>query len=140
MLVREMTRNECADLLSDCHLARLACAKDGQPYMVPFYFAFAGDHLYSFSTPGQEIDWMRSNPRVCVEVDRYEDHRGWRSVIVSGAYEELSDVPKCAKERERAWALLSRRANCGSRARSSLSLCRRRVAQTICSIGSASTR
>ncbi|NGO50545.1 pyridoxamine 5'-phosphate oxidase family protein [Allomesorhizobium camelthorni] len=111
MFVREMTRNECTELLSESHLARLACARDGQPYIVPIYIGFAGDYLYSFSMPGRKIDWMRGNPRVCVEIDKHGDHRGWRCVIVSGAYEELSEVPKCAEERERAWALLSRHAN-----------------------------
>jgi nitroimidazol reductase NimA-like FMN-containing flavoprotein (pyridoxamine 5'-phosphate oxidase superfamily) len=111
MLVREMTRKECADLLSECHLARLACAKDGQPYIVPISIAFASGHLYSFSMPGQKIDWMRANSRVCVEVDKAGERREWRSVIVSGVYEELPDIPKCAGERARAWSLLSRRAN-----------------------------
>ena len=27
------------------------------------------DYLYSFSTVGQKIEWMRANPNVCVETD-----------------------------------------------------------------------
>ena len=72
-------------------VGRLGCARDNQPYIVPisFYFDPAGRCLYSFATAGQKIDWMRSNPRVCLEVDEIGDEFHWNSVLVIGRFEEL---------------------------------------------------
>jgi len=73
---------------------------------VPFYFAYHYNHLYSFSTVGQKIEWMRANPLVCVEADEVVTAHKWMSVIVSGHYEELLDKPEWRSEREFAWRLL----------------------------------
>ncbi len=69
MLIRELTRHECLELMTRSRLGRLACAHETQPYIVPIYFAYDNDYLYSFSTVGQKIQWMQANPNVCVEVD-----------------------------------------------------------------------
>jgi len=78
----------------------LACAHENQPYIVPLYFAYDGDYLYSFSTRGQKIEWMRSNPNVCVEVDEVASPQRWVSVVVFGQYEEMPDVPEWRGARE----------------------------------------
>jgi nitroimidazol reductase NimA-like FMN-containing flavoprotein (pyridoxamine 5'-phosphate oxidase superfamily) len=111
MIVKEMNRQECLALLSSCRLGRLACSKDSRPYVVPIHFAFADNHLYSFSMPGQKIDWMRSNPNVCIQVDEFTEHREWKSVVVNGVYEELPDRIGSKGEREHAWSLLQTHAD-----------------------------
>ncbi len=111
MIIREMTHDECTDVLAASRLARLACERDGQPYLVPIHYAFAAGFLYSFSLPGQKIDWMRSNPKVCVQVDRFGEHRDWRSVLVYGSFEELPDRIGWKRERDHAWSLLEKHAN-----------------------------
>ena len=108
MLVQEMTRLECAAVLSASRLGRLGCAKGGQPYVVPIHFAFADNLIYSFSMPGQKVDWMRENPLVCIEVNEPGKNREWRSVVVNGVFEELTDTPQWQSGREHAWSLLSR--------------------------------
>jgi hypothetical protein len=110
MLIHEMTRQECLDTLARSGLGRLACARDNQPYVVPFYFAFDTERLYAFSTLGQKIEWMRANPRVCVETDERTTHNQWVSIVVVGHYEELPDTPEYAQERKRAHWLLQQRA------------------------------
>jgi nitroimidazol reductase NimA-like FMN-containing flavoprotein (pyridoxamine 5'-phosphate oxidase superfamily) len=90
MLIQELTRQESLDVLTRTQLGRLACARGMQPYIVPIYFAYKEDWLYSFSAPGQKIDWMRANPLVCVEADQMRRER-WATVVVFGRYEELSD-------------------------------------------------
>lgn len=111
MIIREMTRQEIVELLTEIRFGRLACTKDNQPYVVPINFAYAEDHLYSFSMPGQKIDWMRANPRVCVQVDEFSSHREWRSAVIYGVYEELTDTPQWKRERDHAWSLLHDRPN-----------------------------
>jgi len=111
MQIRALSSLECSKVLAESRLARLACVKDERPYIVPIYFAYANNHLYSFSMPGQKIVWMRSNPHVCVQVSERGTGPRWKSVIVHGHYEELDDSPLHRQERERAWRLLSTHAD-----------------------------
>lgn len=92
MVIQEMTDVECLEILGKANLARLACAHENQPYVVPTYFALEEPYLYGFTTPGLKLEWMRSNPQVCVEVDQVNESDQWTSVIVFGRYEELPDV------------------------------------------------
>ena len=74
MVIHEMTREECFRMLAKTGLARLACALENQPYVVPVYLAFYESPtreacFYGFTSEGQKVEWMRANPRVCVEVD-----------------------------------------------------------------------
>jgi nitroimidazol reductase NimA-like FMN-containing flavoprotein (pyridoxamine 5'-phosphate oxidase superfamily) len=109
MLIQELTRKECLDLLDRAHLGRLACAHESQPYVVPIYFAYDNDYLYSFSTVGQKIEWMRANPNVCIETDEVTNSRQWLSVIVLGRYEELPDTPEWQPARAYAHRKLEQR-------------------------------
>jgi nitroimidazol reductase NimA-like FMN-containing flavoprotein (pyridoxamine 5'-phosphate oxidase superfamily) len=111
MIVREMTAQENTSVVSTGRLARLACALDDQPYMVPIHYAFADRHLYSFSMPGQKVEWMRANPKVCVQVDDLSSARSWKSVVIYGVFEELADRIGTKVERDRAWSLLEKHAN-----------------------------
>lgn len=108
MLVRTLSTLECTKILTANRVGRLACSKDGQPYIVPIYFAHADNHLYAFSMPGKKIDWMRSNPLVSAQVDERGTGRGWKSVIVSGRYEELPDRIGHKAQRDHAWTVLSK--------------------------------
>jgi nitroimidazol reductase NimA-like FMN-containing flavoprotein (pyridoxamine 5'-phosphate oxidase superfamily) len=107
-MIQEMTRQESLDLLARTHLCRLACAQGSQPYVVPCYFAYHKNFLYSFSTVGQKIDWMRANPLVCVEADEVVNPQEWVSVIAFGRYEELT--PEYESERVIAYNLLHEKA------------------------------
>lgn len=108
MLIREMMRQECEDVLARLSFGRLACSHDNQPYIVPIYFACAPSCLYGFATMGQKIEWMRLNPLVCVEADEVRSHMDWASVLVKGRYEEFSDTPEYSKQRQQAQALLEK--------------------------------
>jgi nitroimidazol reductase NimA-like FMN-containing flavoprotein (pyridoxamine 5'-phosphate oxidase superfamily) len=110
MLIRQMTEDEAREALMRASVGRLACARENQPYIVPIYFAYDGQHVYGFSTPGRKIDWMRANPLVCLEIDERESRDHWTSVIVSGRYEELPDTPDFAAARARAQHTLQARA------------------------------
>jgi nitroimidazol reductase NimA-like FMN-containing flavoprotein (pyridoxamine 5'-phosphate oxidase superfamily) len=111
MLIRETTNEDNLNLLARMHLGRLACAQGSQPYVTPFYFAYENNYLYSFSTAGQKIDWMRANPVVCVQTDEVVSAEAWVSIVIFGRYEELPDIPGFKIERELAYKLLQRQAN-----------------------------
>ena len=106
MFIHQMTESECRRALQRATVGRLACARDNQPYVVPIYFAFDREHVYAFTTLGQKIEWMRSNPRVCLEIDERTAHDQWQSIIVFGQYEELPDLPEYEAARAKAHELL----------------------------------
>ena len=110
MLIHEMTEEECRDALARSSFGRLACARDNQPYVVPIYFAYDGRYVYGFSTPGQKIEWMRSNPLICLEADERTSNDRWMSVVVTGRYEELPETPEFAADRAEAHRALQEHA------------------------------
>jgi len=110
MLISEMRTEECRDLLARVGFGRLASAHLSQPYIVPIYFAYDRDRLYGFTTLGRKVEWMRSNPLVCVEVDEVVSHHCWCSVVVLGRYEELPDTPEYDEARIQAERRLEKRA------------------------------
>jgi hypothetical protein len=58
---------------------------------------------------GKKVEWMRANPRVCVEADEVRSHNEWSSVIIQGRYQEYPDTPEHAKLRQRAQSALEKR-------------------------------
>ncbi len=112
MVIHELTPAECRAVLTRSRYGRLGCARDNQPYVVPisFYLDPEDDCSYGFTTVGQKVDWMRSNPRVCLEVDEIVDQFRWTTVIAFGHYEELPNAPLDTDARRRAYDLLQRHA------------------------------
>ena len=97
MFIHEMTEADCLNTLSHSRFGRLACSYENQPYIVPFYFAYENLYLYGFTTPGQKVEWMRSNPLVCVELDDVVNVTEWMSIIIFGSYEELPETQEDKK-------------------------------------------
>lgn len=108
VLIHELTKQASLDVLARTSLGRLACAQGAQPYAVPFSFTYDDNYLYSFSTVGQKIEWMRANPLVCVETDEVISSQQWVSIVVFGRYEELPDTPTFRWERGHAEYLLQK--------------------------------
>ena len=109
MQIRELTTDECEAILQSTNLGRLACVRYNTPYIVPVYFDYYRDALYSFATVGKKIQWMRTNPRVCVEFDDILDRFNWTTVVVKGRYEELTKSAAHQAARTRAYALFENR-------------------------------
>lgn len=109
--IRELSEAESAAVLGGSEFGRLACSRNDQPYIVPIHFSFAPERkcLYAFSAVGQKIDWMRENPKVCVEVEDVADKDHWTTVLIFGRYEELDDSPDDRMARRRALELFDSR-------------------------------
>jgi hypothetical protein len=106
MHIEELTRKASLDFLAGSRLGHLACANQSQPYVTPCNFAYHNQWIYSFSTVGKKIEWLRANPLACLEVDEITNPQKWTSVIVFGRYEELTDTVENQAERELAHKLL----------------------------------
>ncbi|MGA7625929.1 MAG: pyridoxamine 5'-phosphate oxidase family protein [Candidatus Acidiferrales bacterium] len=110
MLIEELTRQASLDFLAHIHVGRLGCSHAGQPYVVPIYFSYQDHFLYTFSTIGRKIEWMRANPLVCIQADEVVSAEQWVSVVVFGEFEELPDTPDFVRERALAHDLLQKKA------------------------------
>ncbi len=99
MRIIAISQQECSELLKRVSIGRLACSLDEQPYVVPVAFSYEPDCIYIFSTLGKKIEWMRQNPKVCLQADEIGNRSNWLSVIVTGTYLELRE-PQYTAQRE----------------------------------------
>ena len=108
MVIDEMAENECRDVLVRATIGRLGCSLDNQPYVVPVYLAYEPGRVYVFSTIGKKIEWMRANPKVCIQIDEITSPSQWVSVLANGRYQELLG-PQYKAEHTHARKLLGKR-------------------------------
>jgi nitroimidazol reductase NimA-like FMN-containing flavoprotein (pyridoxamine 5'-phosphate oxidase superfamily) len=109
VVIGELSKDACLDLLARVQLGRLACSRANQPYICPLFFAYHEHSLYCASTIGKKIKWMRENPVVSILFDEIESAQRWTTVIIQGRYEELPDTPETQDGRQLAWTLLQKR-------------------------------
>ena len=111
MLIHELGRDECREVLGRSTLGRLACSRFDQPYVVPIHFSFDSERncIYAFSTVGQKIQWMRENSKVCLEIEEVTDKDRWTTVLAFGRYEEIHQSPEESEARQRAEQLFLQR-------------------------------
>jgi len=100
MHIEELTRKASLHFLAGSRLGRLVYANQSQPYVTPFYFDYQDQWIYSFSTIGQKIEWLRANPLACVGVDDIASPQEWTSVVVFGRNEELAKITDGQAPRE----------------------------------------
>src|SRR5580700_4256028 len=83
MLINEIPDKECREILARATVGRLACSHQDQPYVIPTYLAYDDGWIYLFATFGKKIEWMRENPKVCVEIEEVAANSQWVSVIAN---------------------------------------------------------
>jgi uncharacterized protein len=108
MQIEELTREASLRFLAGRRFGRLGCARNSQPYITPINYACHDRFIYSFSTVGRKIEWLRANPLACIEADEIESAWKWISVIALGRYEELSETAGGKSDRGFAHKLLSK--------------------------------
>ena len=69
MRITRISKEECTELLERASIGRLACSLGNRPYIVPVCFAYEPDQIYVFSTFGKKIEWLRQNPKICLQAD-----------------------------------------------------------------------
>ena len=103
--VEDMPPVEMHNLLQTASFGHLGCAQNRRPYVVPMHYAYDGKELYFFTTEGMKTQFMKDNPQVCLQVEEVSDSSHWRSVMVIGRAERLTDQ----EEMERAMQLITER-------------------------------
>jgi uncharacterized protein len=90
--VEDMSPAEMHELLERQSFGHLGCARDGRPYVVPMNYAFDGKNLYFFTTEGMKTQFIEANAEVCMQVEEIGDSSHWRSVMVIGRAERLTNT------------------------------------------------
>jgi nitroimidazol reductase NimA-like FMN-containing flavoprotein (pyridoxamine 5'-phosphate oxidase superfamily) len=110
MLIHDLAFDECVQLLGRNSVGHLGCVKNDEPYVIPIHYSFDAERhvVYVVSTLGQKIEWMRTNPRVCLTVDEISDKDHWATVVLHGSYEELDNAGD-SREAQTAQELFQRR-------------------------------
>ena len=103
--VEDMTPAEMHSLLQTVGFGHLGCSQNGRPYVVPMHYAYDGKELFFFTTEGMKTQFMKGNPEVCLQVEEVGDSSDWRSVMVIGRAERLTEP----EEMERAMQLITER-------------------------------
>jgi nitroimidazol reductase NimA-like FMN-containing flavoprotein (pyridoxamine 5'-phosphate oxidase superfamily) len=93
-MIKDLDEKTSLDFLKQNKLGRLGCIlENGQPYVVPVNYLLDEDKIYIHSLPGQKISAMRSNPQICLQIDKIDkDSFKWQSVIAFGKFVELKDT------------------------------------------------
>ena len=89
-MTRVLSAAEAIEVISNGKVGRLGCIDNGEPYVVPINYVLDDGSIYSHSLPGRKIDAMRTNSRVCLQVDQIKDDFHWRSAIVFGDFETIN--------------------------------------------------
>lgn len=88
------------ELLENNMIGRLGYSDGNRMYIVPIsYLFYDRKYILAHSREGQKIEILRKNPNMCLAVDQIENLNNWKSVILWGKYEEITD------KRERYYAL-----------------------------------
>lgn len=89
--IEEMRESEARELLRRINYAHLAMAEDNIPYVVPVHYAFDGDELYIYTTEGKKAEIIRDNPEICLQAEDVENNEDWKSVIVYGTAQQITN-------------------------------------------------
>lgn len=89
-MIETLSKQATGELLAAQRVGHLGCVlKTGEPYVVPVNYLYRDDEIYIHCLPGQKLDALRENRRVCLQVEKIEDNLHWQSVIVFGEFHEI---------------------------------------------------
>jgi hypothetical protein len=93
-MLGQLNEIEIDNLLKQQAIGRIGCYADGSIYIVPVNYVYDGSAIYCQSAMGRKIEMMRKNPEVCFEVEDIKSMFEWKSVVVRGKFEEITDTEK----------------------------------------------
>lgn len=89
--IDEMSSKEIQSFLKQVGYGHLGFIHEGKPYVMPMNYYLEDSDIYLFTTEGMKTDDIDANPEICLQVEEIRDPLHWRSVIVTGRAEQLTD-------------------------------------------------
>jgi uncharacterized protein len=90
-MIGKLTDDQIEEVLKENVLGRIGCNDGKKNYVVPINYVYDGKFIIAHSVAGMKIQMMRKNSDVCFEVDEMKSFTKWKSVILWGEYQELTD-------------------------------------------------
>ncbi len=87
----KLNNEQIEEVLKANVLGRIGCSGEERTYVVPVNYVYDGKYIIGHSLEGLKIRMMRKNPDLCFEVDEIQNYTDWKSVIVWGRFQELTD-------------------------------------------------
>ena len=89
--IDEMGQIEIHELLSKIGYGHLGFIHEGKPYVMPMHYYFDNSDIYLFTTVGMKTHDIDADPDVCLQVEEVHSLSHWRSVIVTGQAQHLTE-------------------------------------------------
>ena len=89
--IDEMSLKEIQDLLQKVGYGHLGYIHEGKPYVMPMHYYLQEKDIYLFTTEGMKTHDIEASPEVCLQVEEIHGSLHWRSVIVAGRAERLTE-------------------------------------------------
>ncbi len=81
--------------LGEQKFGHLGCVlESGEPYIVPVNYLYKDDEIYIHCLPGQKLDALRANGKICLQVEKIGESCRWQSVIAFGEFQEIKRMNK----------------------------------------------
>ncbi len=89
--IDEMNAKEIRDLLNKVGYGHLGFIYEGKPSVIPMHYYLEGSDIYLFTTEGMKTYGMDINPEICLQVEEVHGSLHWRSIMVKGRAERLTN-------------------------------------------------
>ncbi len=89
--IDEMSAKEIQSFLQQGGYGHLGFIHEGKPCVMPMRYYLEEADIYLFTTEGMKTHDIDANPEICLQVEDIHDPPHWRSVIVNGRAERLTD-------------------------------------------------
>ncbi len=89
--IDEMGQKEIQDFLQQLGYGHLGFMHEGKPYVMPMHYYLQEKDIYLFTTEGMKTHDIEATPEVCLQVEEIHGPLHWRSVIVAGRAERLTE-------------------------------------------------
>jgi uncharacterized protein len=87
----EMGQKEIQSLLQQVRYGHLGYIHEGKPYVMPMNYYLGDSVIYLFTTEGMKTHDVDANPDVCLQVEEIHGSLHWRSAIVTGQVERITE-------------------------------------------------
>ncbi len=90
--IDEMSAKEIRTVLDRVGYGHLGFIYEGTPFVIPMHYYLEGAEIYLFTTEGLKTYGMDINPEICLQVEQVKGALHWRSVMVKGRAERITDL------------------------------------------------
>ncbi len=94
-MIKNLDEKAARKVLKEQRIGHLGCVlESGEPYVVPVNYLFKDDGIYVHSLPGQKLDALRANGKICLQTEKIEKSCQWHSAIAFGEFQEIKRMNK----------------------------------------------